>query len=136
MFELGYPEYRVNQHTDSSGTLLRRVEITPKLSMPAAVQRVLGDVFSYVESGELRSEVYRFKLLPASGHPADLATSEGSMRAEATPEGWTNRIIELSIDVRAFGLGRMLENFAAKAAQEAYATHARSVNLALASGQR
>jgi hypothetical protein len=56
------------------------------------------------------------------------------MRAEATPEGWTQRIIELTIDVRVLGLGSMLENFASKAAQESYEAHAREVNQALASG--
>jgi hypothetical protein len=43
-----------------------------------------------------------------------------------------NRIIEVSIAVRIFGVGGMLESFASKAAQETYGAHANALNAALA----
>ena len=131
-FELGYPSYRVTDSTDQGGAVHRRVEITPKLNMPHAVQKIIGERFSYVELGELDRGVYRFKLLPPPAFRADRATAEGSMRAEATREGFTRRVVELNIDIRMLGLGSMLESFASKAAQDAYAAHASAVNALLA----
>ena len=133
-FELGYPSYRITDSTEQGGAVRRRVEITPKLNMPHAIQKVIGERFSYVELGELDRGVYHFKLLPPSGFRGDRATAEGSMRAEATPEGFTHRIVELNIEVRMLGLGGMLESFASKAAQDAYAAHASAVNALLAAG--
>jgi hypothetical protein len=71
MSELGYPEYRVSQQREGAGSWRRRVEITPKVNMPAAFHKIIGDMFSYVEAGELYAGVYRFELLPATGHPGN-----------------------------------------------------------------
>jgi hypothetical protein len=126
--DLGYPAYRVSERTEQDGRLRRRIEITPKVSMPTPVKNILGDMFSYVEVGELQAAEYRFKLLPPAEFKSDRASSEGCMRAETTPEGWTQRSIELSIEVRMLGLGHMLESFALKAAEDLYAAHAKALN--------
>lgn len=130
--ELGFSEYHVSKRSDQDGCVRRRVEITPKLNMPGSVKAVLGAVFSFIEDGELRDGVYRFEMTPGHGFRADSASCEGSMRAVATPDGWTNRIVEVSIAVRIFGVGGMLESFASKAAQETYGAHANALNAALA----
>jgi hypothetical protein len=134
--ELGFSEYRVSERSDQEDCVRRRVEITPKLNMPGAVEAVLGAVFSFSEEGELRDGVYRFKMMPGHGFRADSASCEGSMRAVATPEGWTNRILDVSIEVRIFGVGGMLESFASKAAQQTYEAHANALNAALAEPQK
>lgn len=126
--DLGFPVYRVLERSDQPGAIRRRVEIQLKTNAPAAVTAVLGHLFSYVEAGVFDGSVYRFELLPPEGIPADRATVHGVMRAEPTAEGYSRRVIELSCEVRMFGVGGMLERFAIATAAEAYAAHAQALN--------
>lgn len=129
LIDLGFPNYRLIEQTQEAGVVRRRIEVAPKVQMPAAISRIIGERFNYVEVGEYddQSKTYRFELLPPQGILGSNATSAGTIRAESAG-GKTYRIIELSIDVRVFGVGRMLESFAAKALEEGYDAHAKLIN--------
>jgi hypothetical protein len=46
----------------------------------------------------------------------------------AAADGTTDRIIDMTFDVRIFGIGGMLESAAERAAQDVYGAHARAAN--------
>ena len=131
--QLYYPVYRLLERTEQADIVRRRIEIMPKVDMPAAVAKVLGDKFSYCEAGEFdrAAGVYRFSLVPPAGTPAGMATCGGVMRAEPAPNGKTTRIIDIDVEVHMFGLGGMLERFALKAAQNIFDQQAPLLNRAL-----
>ena len=130
--ELGYPAYRVLERKDDGRRVWRRIELTPLLHLPAAVTKIVGNKLSFIEVGEYDGEVYRFSFGPPPGFGADVAVSEGSIRTEPTAQGATQRTIELSCEIRMFGMGRMLESAAIKAARDAYDAHAQALNRSLA----
>lgn len=127
--EMGFPSFRVAQ-THEGDTVRQRLEITPKVHLPSAVQKVLGERFSYVEEGvfDKITKTYRFTLMPPAGIRGDRATGGGVTTAVAAADGTTDRIIDMTFDVRIFGIGGMLESAAERAAQDVYGAHARAAN--------
>lgn len=134
--DLQFPRYRLLARSDEGSLVRQRIEVTPKANMPPAIAKVLGDRFTYIEAGEFDKEaqLYRFELLPPAGILGTQATSKGTARAEATSDGQTLRVVEISFDVRVFGLGKMLERFAASSAEHGYAAHAEMANRRLRAG--
>lgn len=128
--EMGFPSFRVAAQTHEGDTIKQRLEITPEVHLPGAVKKILGDRFSYVEEGvfDKSTKVYRFTFLPPPGVRGDRATGGGVMTAENSANGATDRVIEMTFDVRIFGIGGMLEGAAERAAQDVYAAHARASN--------
>ncbi len=129
---LGFPEYRVLEQRDDGSTLVRRVQVTPKQEAPAAVQKLLGGRFSYVEEGtfDRAKKVYRFRVVPAS--LADKIRAEGELRAEPAGPGRMRRVLEMTVEVKVFGIGGMAEGFVSKSMQESYAQAAAFTNRWLA----
>ena len=126
--DLGFPVYRLLERTVEAGTVRRRIEIRPKVDLPAAIEAVLGALFTYIEAGSFDGSVYRFDLVPPEGIPADRASVSGVIRAEPTPEGFTRRLIDPTCEVRMFAVGGMLERFAISTAEPSYAAHAEAWN--------
>lgn len=130
--DLGFSVYRVAERSDRDGRVHMRVEIGPKLSVPTAVRKLIGDKFSYIEVGELADGLYRYQCLPPAGVQAGNATAGGVVRAESTPDGQTMRHVELSCDVRMFGVGGMVESVMTNAGRDSYEAHAKALNARLA----
>jgi hypothetical protein len=130
--QMGYPSFRVLERKVDGALVWQRIEITPKVHLPDAVARIVGDKLSFVEVGEYDGDAYRFSYAPPAGFRADLATVEGLIRAERTADGETERSVEISCEVRMFGFGGLLESAAIKTARDAYDTHAVALNAVLA----
>lgn len=130
--ELGYPAYRVLERKVDGPRVWRRIEMTPLLRLPAAVTKIVGNKLSFVEVGDFDGALYRFSFGPPAGFGADVAVSAGSIRTEPAAHGATQRTVELGCEIRMFGVGRMLESAAVKAARDAYDEHAKALNRLLA----
>ena len=129
--EMRYPSYQVLEQRVEGQRLWRRLEITPRANLPDAVAKIVGPALSFLEEGEYDGDVYRFKFLPPAGSVVS-AVSSGVIRTERASGGATKRMVDVSCEVRMFGLGRMLENAAVKIAQEAYGAQAVGWNALLA----
>lgn len=125
---LGFPEYRLLEQKEEGDLVKRRVQVTPKQEAPAAIQKLLGGRFSYVEEGtfDRAKKVYRFRVTP--GSMADKIRAEGEMRAEKSGEGRMKRVLEMTVEVKVFGIGGMAEGFVSKSMQESYAQAAEFTN--------
>lgn len=131
---LEFPAYAIVERSEEGQTLRRRIAITPKLELPPSIAKLIGEHFRYEEVGELDRAIglYSFRLQAPHGMGNDKASIAGTLRAEPLPNGETRRVVDMMIDVRMFGLGSMLERFAAQAIQDRYAAHARAWNAVLA----
>lgn len=132
--DLGFSNYRVCERRDGAEVVTRRIEITPKLDLPGPAKKIVGSVFRYVETGELRDQVYQFKILKPHGVESGSATCHGRMRAESAGDG-TRYIIDVSIEIRMPLVGKMLESVAVQAISDAYGAHARALNRRLHAGR-
>lgn len=126
--ELKFPAYDLIEMKEEGGRFHRRVRVTPKQEAPAAIQKALGGAFSYVEDGWLdrAAGVYRFKVQP--GTLGDKIRSEGDFRVEKTGPKSCRRVVEMTIEVKIFGVGGLAEGFVSKSMQDTYARAAEFTN--------
>lgn len=129
---LGFPEYALLEQSDKGDSIHRRVRVTPRQEAPAAVQKLLGGRFSYVEEGtfDRATQRYRFRVVPAT--LADKIRAEGELRAEPAGEGRMRRVLEMTVEVKVFGIGGIAEGFVSKSMQDSYAQAAAFTNKWLA----
>ncbi len=123
---LSFPEYDIQkEETDEAGRLSRRVKITPQSDAPAVVRKALGDSLSYIEEGtwDPSDKKYRYKIIPST--LADKSTIHGTLWAEPKGEGKCERLCEMDITVKVFGVGKVIESFVEKTTKDSYDDAAR-----------
>lgn len=125
---LGFPDYNVQELRDSETETFRRTVATPKMEVPAAVQKVLGSNFKYTEetTWDKRSGRATFKGIPSS-MPDKLLTN-GTMRVEAVGADRSRRIVDFVVDAKVMLIGGLLESTAEKQMRDAYDKNATFMN--------
>jgi hypothetical protein len=105
----GFPKYELLENHDGEIEHRRRIRVQPKLDVPAAVAKLLGDRFGYVEEGvfDKRSRVYRAKM--TTNVLSDRLFSDSVVRVDPVGEGRCKRTCELSVEAKIFGIGGLVE---------------------------
>ena len=86
--------YELIEEKDVGDTVIRRVKAEPETgNLPAAIKKVLGDSFGYVEEGtfDKKARRYAFKTIPAATF-ADKIKIEGSMTCEPLGDKRVTRV--------------------------------------------
>jgi hypothetical protein len=96
------------------------VRTEPKADAPAAVRKVLGDSLSYVEEGVLDPKTGRYKYTITPSKLANKVSIKGELWVEPRGEKRCERIVDVSISVDVFGVGRLIENFVEKTTRDSY----------------
>jgi hypothetical protein len=111
---LGFPDFTVTEQTEDDEQARRKVAATPKMEVPAAVQKLFGPGFRYTEEGSMkRSEgIWRWKMTPST--MADKLFTSGTVRVEPIGTDKVRRIAEMSIEAKIFAVGGLIESTAEK----------------------
>ncbi len=130
MYEQGmdFPSCKVPELEDDGEVLHRRMVCTPKVDMPKALAKVVGDRVGYEETGDwVRSEgEWRWKLvLSAFG---DKVRITGTMRLVPRGDGHCTRKVEFEVDANIFGIGKMVEKTAAQNVLDGWNNSAKWIN--------
>lgn len=125
---LGFPDYTVQELRDTDTETFRRTVATPKMDLPAVVQKALGSSFRYTEETRFNktTKVCNFKGIPST--MADKLTTEGVMRVTAVGDTRCKRTIEFSVDAKIFAVGGVFEETAEKNMRQSYDVSARFMN--------
>jgi hypothetical protein len=102
--------WKVLDQKDDDAKFTRRVQVDPPVdSMPAAVKKVVGDKLSYVEEGifDKKTGRYSFKIHPST--LADKTKVSGEMWCEKIGDKKIARHVKLSVEVKVFMVGGMIE---------------------------
>jgi hypothetical protein len=96
------------KHQD--GSVTRRIELAPAVELPGAVKKVIGDVTTYVEDGRFdpAARRWRFTANPAA---TDKIQTSGEIRVESRGPKQIERIVEMEVVAKIFGVGKMIEGF-------------------------
>ena len=94
--------------------LERKIKSTPRVDMPKALKKVLGDAISYTESGLYDSSTGRYCFEVKTSALPDKIKISGIYWVEEVDENEVERICELTFEVKVFGVGKMIEQFIAK----------------------
>ena len=126
--ELGFPVFEVVEQSESDAEVVRKVRGQPKVNMPKAVMKVLGDGFSYVEEGRLdrKAGVWTWKMTPST--LASKLRNEGSVRVEKIDDNRVTRVTELICEAKVFGIGGLIESSTEKEMRAGWDLSARYMN--------
>jgi hypothetical protein len=104
-----YPRYEILESRTTDDEVVRRIAITPRLDVPAAVAKILGPRFAFREDSRFdrRAKVWRSRLVPDA--LADRLSSDAVVRAAPAGDGRCRRTCEISIDARIFAVGGLVE---------------------------
>ncbi len=117
--KLGFREWEVLSQEEENGTVVRRtVRSQPPNNAPGPVQKLIGDSLSYVDEGRMDSDGHwRFTVRPSV--MAEKIHISGDFWTEPT-EGGVNRRCTMEIEVKVFGIGRMVETTIEKEMRHSY----------------
>lgn len=117
--KLEFTGYEVlKEQPKDGGKLDREVRTTPKAEVPKALQKVVGGEIAYVEAGHFDGEHYRFTITP--NKLADKMKIRGDMWCEARGETRCERILEMTVEVKIFGVGGVMASFIEKTTRDSY----------------
>lgn len=121
--ELGYKALEILEATETT----RRLRVTPKLSLPGPVEKILGDAFAYEDHGTLdrAAGTWTWRMQPVTPPPGQKprslpVTTRGTIRVVALGENECRRTDELTIEAHVFGIGGLMESTAEKEARGAW----------------
>lgn len=117
---LGFPDYTVQEFRETDTEIFRRTLATPKMDLPAAVQKILGSNFRYTEETRFNkaTKACTFKGIP-SVQPEKLKT-DGTMRVDALPNNRCKRTIEITSEANIMLVGGLLEETGEKNMRASY----------------
>lgn len=113
----GFSVEAIEQGPDG-GVQSRVAAVRPRLHMPGPIAKLLGDAFTYREVGRLQGAAWHSEIVPS--RLADKVAIKTVMRVEPAGVGESRRIAEFDIEVRLFGVGKLMERFIEKTLRESY----------------
>lgn len=124
---LAFPTWEVLESKDGDKEIVRVTKAQPKMDVPGAVAKLIGDSFGYQERGtfDKGTKVYKFVITPTQ--MADKIKNEGSVRCEAKGDKCT-RIVDITMEAKIFGVGGMIEKTFEKQTREGWEASAKFLN--------
>lgn len=107
---LGFTEYQIVEQRDTDAETFRKVAATPKLNLPAALQKVLGSNFRYTEETRFDKATKTARYTATPSTLADKTTNTGVIRAESAGPNKTRRITEITMEARVMLIGGLMES--------------------------
>lgn len=118
---LGFDAYEVlEQGEEAGGVRTRKVRTTLKIDAPGPVRKMVGDSVSYVETGKFdpASGRYRFRIEPSK--LADKLQISGEMWCEPRGDKRVERILRTDMEVKVFGVGKLVESTIERTTRDSY----------------
>ncbi len=125
---MGFPSCEVPELRDDGEVLHRRMVCVPKVELPKALQKVVGDRVGYEEIGDWvrREGAWNWKLVLAAF--GDKVRITGTMRLVPHGDGHCMRKVAFDVDAKIFGIGGIVEKTSAQNVLEGWANSARWIN--------
>jgi hypothetical protein len=125
---LGFAQCEVESlETGTDGRVRRVIRAVPPIKAPEVVRRKLEGRLYYLEDGSYdpRSGLWTFKSVPSIA--AESTKISGVIRAEPDAAGMRH-VVDLSLQVSAFGVGGLIERVIEKNTRESYRLTAEYTN--------
>lgn len=109
---LGFPDYHIISQQETATQILRKITAKPKMNVPDQVGKLLGDAFGYTDDGvfDKTTKVFTWKGIP--NLMADQIRAQGAARIEPIGANKVRRIVDITVEVKIFGIGELMEGLA------------------------
>jgi hypothetical protein len=123
--ELGFRELTLIELNDSS----RKLRAVPKVNMPAVLQKLVGDSFTFEEHGTLdrANNVWTWKMMPPTNQDPtkkprkELVSTRGTVRVVPVGADKCRRSDDVEVEAHVFGLGGLIESTVEKELRASWA---------------
>ena len=126
--ELGFEYHLLDLTKNDDGSYDRKVRTEPKTDAPAAVKKLVGDKFSYLEVGHFDPKTQRWTYTVTPSALPNKIHISGVFWAEPKGEKQLTRFVDTDLEVQIFGVGKIVAGFVEKETKDSYAKAARFTN--------
>ena len=129
---LGFPSCKIVEQREQGDHIIRRMTVVPKIDMPGPVRKIVGDKVGYEERGDYdrAAGVFHWQVVLAAF--GDKARVEGTMRVVPHGTAHCRRVVDFEVEVKMFGVGKLIERTAADNTIDGWNNSARWINQYLA----
>ncbi len=118
---LQFKAWKVERFEETDAEIRRAVTIQPVTGeLPGPLAKLVGDNLGFREESVFDKATRRYKLRIIPNRLADKLRIEGVLRVEGRGEGRCERILELDVEAKVFGLGSMIESRIIADTQQSY----------------
>jgi hypothetical protein len=126
---LGFKDFQILELTGEPGQRrTRKMRTEPKAEAPAVVKKLIGDSLSYTETGSLDPATKIWTYAIQTSKLSDKVHIGGRLWAESRGDKKLERIAEIEIEVKIFGVGGVVEKFIESTTRESYENATRFTN--------
>lgn len=126
-------DVKILKFEETDREIVRVTSGRPRLNVPAAIQKIVGDNFSYTEEARLDRATQTLRWTIRLSTFTDKTRNEGVLRVEPLGQGRVRRIADAEVEAKIFGMGGMMESGMEKQMQEGWNAGAEFTNRWLAS---
>lgn len=128
-------DFKIVKFEENDREIVRVTTGKPRISAPAAVQKIIGDNFSYTEEARFDRETQTLRWKISLSTFTDKTRNEGVMRVEPIGTDRIRRIGDAEVEAKIFGMGGMMESGMEKQMTEGWGTGAEFTNRWIAAGK-
>ncbi|HEY0135648.1 MAG TPA: DUF2505 family protein [Nannocystis sp.] len=128
-------DFKVVKMEENDREIVRVTTGKPRISAPAAVQKIIGDNFSYTEEARFDRQTQTLRWKISLSTFTDKTRNEGTMRLEPIGTDRVRRIADAEVEAKIFGMGGMMESGMEKQMTEGWTTGAEFTNRWIAAGK-
>ena len=121
-------DFKIVKFEETDREIHRITTGRPRINAPAAIQKVIGDNFSYTEEARLDRATQTLRWNIRLSTFADKTRNEGVLRVEPLGPDRVRRIADAEVEAKIFGMGGMMESGMEKQMQEGWAAGAEFTN--------
>ena len=126
---LAFPGYKVLEQKEEPGSISRKVHIDPPVAgLPGPVKKLIGDRLSYVEEGTFNKATKRYAFTVKPSTLAEKTTTKGELWTEKLGENRVARLARVTVEVKVFAVGGMVEDKIAGDLRASYEAAAKFTN--------
>jgi|JI10StandDraft_1071094.scaffolds.fasta_scaffold506405_3 hypothetical protein len=121
-------DFKILKFEENDREIVRVTTGRPRLNAPAAIQKVIGDNFSYTEEARFDRATQTLRWQIRLSTFTDKTRNEGVLRLEPLGPDRVRRIADAEVEAKIFGMGGMMESGMEKQMQEGWAAGAEFSN--------
>jgi hypothetical protein len=128
-------DFKVVKMEENDREIVRVTTGKPRIAAPAAIQKIIGDNFSYTEEARFDRQTQTLRWKISLSTFTDKTRNEGTMRLEPIGTDRVRRIADAEVEAKIFGMGGMMESGMEKQMIEGWGTGAEFTNRWIAAGK-
>ncbi len=113
---------------EPGGVRTRKAHTEPRTEAPAVVTKLIGGSIAYTEEGRFDPATKKWVYSITTSKMSDKLSIRGTFWVEPRGEKKIERICEIEVEVKIFGVGGAIESFIEKTTRESYDVAARFTN--------